>query len=96
MSKHELIDKQIHVLCYASGRRLEGKILDVIPAGERPTDSKMVKFYGEGWQNKQCRTANRPTTSDRVLFIDKFTNHKIVQPIRIPNMHSYIYIEGMK
>lgn len=58
---------------------IQGPIIDVIPAGKIPTDIEMNLFYGEGWQNKPCRMAQKAMKYDRVLFINQVNNHYIVQ-----------------
>ena len=73
-----------------------GKIIDIIPAGIKPTKEIMTKFYGNNWENKKCKDAFRAIKHDRVLFIDETSKHHIVLPLNPKLQGSYwrLFNEG--
>ena len=76
-----------------TGEKLRGKILDWIPAGVAPSKADMKRFYGEGWEDKPCKGAYRPLKNDRVLFVNEYNGHNIVQPLVEHSAYYDIWLE---
>ena len=83
IESEDLIGKTIKV--YLENREMQGIITDIILAGIKPTKEQMKSMYSEDWENKACKSAQKPLKVDRIKFIDEFTNHPIVLPL---NSHS--------
>ena len=86
------INMIINVETY-TGEKLRGKIIDWIPAGVIPSKVIMKKFYGEGWEHKPCKGAYRALKNDRVLFINEYNGHRIVQPLVARSSYCSIWLE---